>query len=275
MTPMPWFRVYSEILDDRKIKRICKKTGHSKALVIGVWIGLLAIANNSPDRGVLSISEDMPVTLEDLEDELGLPGEIIDQLIDEFASMGMINGKATLKISNWEKRQFKSDNSTERVREYREKRSNVTLPKRYSNVIDTDTDTDTEQIRGEEEETATTSPIYQSQFQDHRPAEAEQLYRDITGQFSIPSDHSKKILPDLIIIVDTYDDPKKAIEDGKDVFKKWCETKSKTTGKPYSRTNPGWVTWWLEALAPSPTPANEGDAALEELRRLSRQGAQT
>jgi DnaD/phage-associated family protein len=164
MTPMPWFRVYSEILDDRKIKRICKKTGHSKALVIGVWIGLLALANDSPDRGTLSISEDMPVTQEDLEDELGLPGEIINQLMDEFVSMGMVNGKATLKIANWERRQFKSDNSTERVREYREKRSTPEDMKRFRNVIDTEqiqnrTDTENREEPEPEPEPTTTTVI--------------------------------------------------------------------------------------------------------------------
>ena len=151
MTAMPWFRVYSEILDDRKLKRICKKTGHSKALVIGVWTCLLALANNATPRGELSISEDIPYTIDDLEDELGLPSEIIHQLIDEFKAMGMMNGKNTLEITNWEKRQFKSDNSTERVRRFRDKeaeevkRYDETLQKRYRIDTDTDTDTDTEE----------------------------------------------------------------------------------------------------------------------------------
>jgi len=153
MTAMPWFRMYSEILDDRKLKRICKKTGHSKALVIGTWTCLLALANNATPRGELSISEDIPYTIDDLEDELGLPSEIISQLIDEFKAMDMMNGKSTLEITNWEKRQFKSDNSTERVRRFREKeaeeakRYDETLQKRYR--IDTDKDTD--KIRVEED----------------------------------------------------------------------------------------------------------------------------
>ena len=154
MSQMPWFRVYSEILDDRKLKRICKKTGHSKALVIGVWTCLLALANNATPRGELSISEDIPYTIDDLEDELGLPSEIIHQLIDEFKAMGMMNGKNTLEITNWEKRQFKSDNSTERVRRFREKeaeevkRYDETLQKRAreeQNRTDTDKEEDTEQ----------------------------------------------------------------------------------------------------------------------------------
>lgn len=55
------------------------------------------------------------------------------------------------KILNWDKRQFKSDTSKNRVSAYRErnkKTSNkdVTLLKRKSNAIDTESDTDTEHI---------------------------------------------------------------------------------------------------------------------------------
>lgn len=129
MTQMPWFRVYSEILDDRKIRRICKKTGHSKALVIGVWVCLLALASESPKRGVLNISEDMPYTLADIEDELEVPNEILGQLIEEFRAMGMIGGKTTIEIVNWQKRQFRSDNSSGRVEQYRYKRENNGMPR--------------------------------------------------------------------------------------------------------------------------------------------------
>ena len=92
MSNMPWFRVYSEILHDNKIRRICRKTGHAKALVLGFWVCMLSLASESPSRGTLSISEDIPLTVEDLEDETGLPREIIAQLIDEFKAE---------KVSGW------------------------------------------------------------------------------------------------------------------------------------------------------------------------------
>ena len=153
MSTMPWFRVYSDILSDRKIKRICKRTGQSKALVIGVWICLLSLANEAPERGTLSIADDMPYTVEDIEDETGLPIEILGQLLDEFRSHGMLNGKTTLEISNWTKRQYKSDYSAERVARYRAKEKEKV--KRYTNVveeeesqnrgdIESDTESDTE-----------------------------------------------------------------------------------------------------------------------------------
>jgi len=155
MSPMPWFRVYSEILDDRKLKRISKKTGQSKALIIGVWISLLALANKSIERGKLMISEDLPYSIDDLEDETGLPQEIIGQLLDEFRIMGMISGNITIEISNWSKRQFKSDDVSKRVRRFREHQReephDETLQKRSGIVIDTESDKESESDKEKEE----------------------------------------------------------------------------------------------------------------------------
>ena len=173
MSGMPWFRVYSDILTDRKINRICKKTGQTPALVIGVWICLLALANDSPIRGILLLSEDMPVTIEDLEDETGLPREIINQLLDEFRLHGMIDGISTIQIINWTKRQFKSDNVAERVRQHREKRYNETILKRSSIVIESDTESDTDTDTESDTTTLLTAFINASQIPDYNPDASE------------------------------------------------------------------------------------------------------
>ena len=126
------------------MKRASKITGQSKALLIGIWITLLALGNESPERGRLLISLDLPITIDELEEETGLPAETILSAIDAFKELGMLNGKSTIEITNWGKRQFQSDYSTARVRKHRAKRSNETFQKRYETVIDTETDTDTE-----------------------------------------------------------------------------------------------------------------------------------
>jgi hypothetical protein len=159
MTTMPWFRFYSEILNDRKLGRICKKTNQPKAVVIGFWTCLLCLASDSPQRGTLLLSEEIPYTLEDLEDETGLAAEVITQLLSEFRSLGMVDGKDTIELINWSKRQFRSDNSTARVKKHREsKRSDETLQKRCGNVIESESDAESEQETEVEEEYNPDSP---------------------------------------------------------------------------------------------------------------------
>jgi len=151
---LPWFRLYSEILDDRKIKRICRTTNEPKAMILGTWVTLLAIASGSSNRGRLEISEGKPMDLQDLAEETGLPETAMKQILDLMVDLEMIQEtQGTYEITNWNERQFRSDSSKERTREYRKRTKEtkeptgdvtVTSQKRHGDGVDTDTDTDTE-----------------------------------------------------------------------------------------------------------------------------------
>ncbi len=146
MAKMPWFRLYSEVLDDKKIKRICRATSFNKATVLGVWVTLLALANESDDRGSLEISAGIPYEVSDIAFETELPDDQVDTLMKLFERYDMLSydNKKGWHIANWDGRQFKSDNVSERVAKHRERKAQEQV-KRYSNVIDTDTDTESEE----------------------------------------------------------------------------------------------------------------------------------
>jgi len=128
MTAPPWFRFYSETLTDRKIDRICRATGQPKMNIVGAWTILLALANDSPVRGVLLLTEDIPFTLGDLAGEMGVGRDVAEAIVSEFRKFDMIHEDeyGTLYITHWNGRQFASDSSTERVQRYRAK--NQALP---------------------------------------------------------------------------------------------------------------------------------------------------
>lgn len=126
---LPWFRVYGEILSDRKITRICAITKQPKAVVIGVWTTILALASQSPERGRLLISDGLCLTLEEIAFETGLDNEDCQRIMDAFASHNMICSEGDcFVIVHWDDRQFGRDDSKERVRKYREKREALGLP---------------------------------------------------------------------------------------------------------------------------------------------------
>ena len=104
MPSPPWFRFYSETLTDRKIDRVCRATNACKALVIGAWTTILALANDSPDRGALLLTEDIPFTVEDLAGEFGVELEMAQALVREFHKFDMIHtdGTGTMLVTNWE-----------------------------------------------------------------------------------------------------------------------------------------------------------------------------
>lgn len=152
MPRYPWFRVYNEILTERKIERIGRMTQVSRVIIRGTWMTILAMANDSPQRGHLMWTDSLWITEQEIADDLEMEHGIFGMLLDAFIKMQMVtrhNGGG-LSCTNFDKRQFKSDSSTARVQAWREKqqsqetgRCNVaeTLP---CNGPDTETEADTE-----------------------------------------------------------------------------------------------------------------------------------
>lgn len=136
-----WFRCYTEITRDRKLRRL---PYHAR----WVWIALMSIAKESPKPGSLLLSDNVPVIIEDIADEAAVTITEAEESLEMFKKQSMVTeDDGVLKLINWHKRNFDSDSSTERVRKHRTQ-DNETLQKRYRNVTetppDTDTDTDTD-----------------------------------------------------------------------------------------------------------------------------------
>lgn len=122
-----WFRLYDEVLDDPKVQRLDGETFKG-------WINVMALASRHggklpaiPDIAfALRIGEDAARTLV----ERLLNGGLVDKL------SGGADGY-TYAPHAWDKRQYKSDNSSERVKRYRQRSKAVT-----ETPPDTDADTD-------------------------------------------------------------------------------------------------------------------------------------
>ncbi|GEM_PF-3249127 len=112
---MDWFRVYNDITKDRKLRR-------HRPSIRWAWIAVLCIANNSPQRGILLLSDDIPATVEDIADEAALSVTETEEALSIFVKQGMIKNIGDVwKVINWNKRQFARDNSSERVKRFRSK----------------------------------------------------------------------------------------------------------------------------------------------------------
>lgn len=150
---MQWFRFYTEAVSDKKLRRIARDNNESMAHVLGVWTIVLSIASDSPIRGRLLISDDVPATIDDINDAAGCN---VTATFQKLFVTGLVtaavtdDGKTVYEVPAWDKRQFESDSSATRVRRHRERKkdaqkpANVTEVKRYSNAPDTDTDTESD-----------------------------------------------------------------------------------------------------------------------------------
>lgn len=109
---MQWFRLYNEILNDPKVQSLDGNT-------FKAWINLLCVASQcNTTCNVTDVSFHLRCTQKEAAD-------YILTLVDA----GLFhNNDGILSPNNWDKRQYKSDSSKERVERHREKKRNVTTP---------------------------------------------------------------------------------------------------------------------------------------------------
>lgn len=126
-----WFRFYGEALNDHKVQTLSPD-------LFKTWVNLLCAA--SLNEGVLPPAERLSF-------ELRVSAHEMQTRLDELILLGLLDIRADKRLEphNWEKRQWKSDDSKDRVRRHRSTKRHgnddvtvtVTPPESY-------TDTDTE-----------------------------------------------------------------------------------------------------------------------------------
>ena len=137
MAELPWFRLYTDAVDNVKLRMLAfEDRWHYVAICCLKRSGLLDKHDQQNYTRMIAIK--LGLQLSDL-DEVKRRLMEVDLIDESFSPIG------------WSDRQFESDSSTERVRQYRARR-NVTETKRPCNgtvtVQDTDTDTDTDKTLG-------------------------------------------------------------------------------------------------------------------------------
>jgi hypothetical protein len=123
---LPWFRMYSEFATDTKVQSMDETLQRRFIMFLCLHCA----------------GEFEKLTDEELAFALRISAEELTKTKLVFEKKGfLVDGK----IANWNKRQFKSDSSTERVREHRQRQrnGNETLQERPQNQIQTQI-TDTE-----------------------------------------------------------------------------------------------------------------------------------
>lgn len=134
----PWFRMYAEFAHDPKVQMLSEVMQRRYVMLMCMRCSNALVTLQADE-----IAFHLRIDAAQLEETKAL-----------FLAKGFIS--ETWELLNWEKRQFSSDTSAQRVAKHRAakkaaeeavRNGHVTLPQRKSNALDTDTDTDTEEKR--------------------------------------------------------------------------------------------------------------------------------
>ena len=105
MADVKWIKVTTDILNDNKIKLI--DTMPEADALFRIWIGLLTLAGQINDKGMIYLSANMPFTDEMLSTLFNRPLNIVRLALDIFVKFEMIEifDNKIICLVNWEKHQ--------------------------------------------------------------------------------------------------------------------------------------------------------------------------
>jgi hypothetical protein len=192
--PYPWFRFYSETMDDQKILSIADELSIHPLVVVGAWSILLCIANKSPVRGSLYVTPLKRYSNVSISNHMHLSTDEANAIIGKMVEYEMVSvdEQGGYQVKNWEKRQFISDSSVLRVEKHRknkkEKECNadvtlhVTPINNYCNADVTPPETETETESREEA------------LRNSEDPRAEQVFQQVTKWTTFPSSERREAI---------------------------------------------------------------------------------
>ena len=143
MSEVSWIKIYIDWYDSRKIKYLRNlPKGNEYALL---WVMVLSLAGKANNDGKLSITDDLPYTLEDLPNELGFKPQIVKQGFSEFLKLGMVvQENGFYAIANWE--EYQNADKMAEIREYNRQKQRESRARRKTKDVNDMSMTDSAEI---------------------------------------------------------------------------------------------------------------------------------
>jgi len=155
MSGMQWFRLYSRIVDDEKLRLLAfEDRWHFVALCCLRSSGLL-------------LEPDSDLRTRKIAVKLGIQVRELEEISRRLREVGLVDEH--LIPCGWDELQYRSDNSTDRVQKYREKQRR-NKAKRQGNVSATGQETEAETDKEE-------SPNGDSSSDDERALDVEEVFQ--------------------------------------------------------------------------------------------------
>lgn len=217
----PWFRLYSEIIEDEKILMLAFQDRWH-------FVALLCLKN----KGVLDKEKDNAKLDRKVAVKLGLSLSESDELRRRLMDEDLI--AADWQPYGWASRQFQSDNSTDRVRKYRERM------KRGSNVSETAQDTDSEADTESDSESQSAREVSALAF----------------GSRLVPDDFE----PD-----EKFHVMVRGRNPGANYEKELGVFKNHEFAQPKTDWQRAWAKWWLNAKPEKPNGSNKTQSRIQNI----------
>ena len=134
MGEVQWIKLYIDMFDKRKIKKVRRLPAGNELLLI--WIMLLAMAGKCNAGGHIFITENVPFSEEDLADELDFEVNTIRLALKAFEELNMITTtpEGFINILGWE--EYQNIEGMDRIREQNRDRKRLQRERQKQALLD-------------------------------------------------------------------------------------------------------------------------------------------
>lgn len=168
----PWFRMYCEFATDPKVQSMSEAMQRRLTMLFCLQ-----------GKGELT-----KLSMDEIAFALRIDRETLHETLQLFQDKGFTDENGHL--INWDRRQYRSDNSTDRVKKYRAKtkgNNDETKVKRFSNAEETSPDTETDSDKKKTEKEKFVRP-------DWIPADAWRDYEEMRNRIRKPMTDRARVL---------------------------------------------------------------------------------
>lgn len=141
MVQVQWIKVYTDIFDNEKMKKILR--GRDGDTYFRVWIQLLTLAAKSNMGGAIMLGENIPMTVKDIAETMNKTVDKLRMIIDYLYDLDMIVVEGdVISIKNWDVYQNADElekireNQRKRTRKFREKQKQSNVTETFCNTED-------------------------------------------------------------------------------------------------------------------------------------------
>ena len=219
MADVKWIKIYIDMFDKRKIKKLRRLPAGNELLLI--WIMLLATAGKCNAGGMIYITDSVPFTEEDLADELGFEVNTIRLALKAFAELDMIaqTDDGFIEVIGWE--EYQNTDKLAELREYNRLAQKRSREKKRLQAVN-DKSMTSQECQGTEEEEEKDKEKESHSFTQSEEAKREFLGGSLGGGVVLLSQEQMDDLLDKLSL---------------DEFEKYVEIvrECELNGKPYKK----------------------------------------
>lgn len=134
MAEVQWIKLYIDMFDKRKIKKLRRLPAGNELLLI--WVMLLATAGKCNAGGMIYITESVPFTEDDLADELDFDVNTIRLAIQAFKELDMIatSDDGFISVIGWE--EYQNVDGMAKIREQNRERKRLQRERQKLALLD-------------------------------------------------------------------------------------------------------------------------------------------